>query len=162
MQEGPEAPEVSLFRLAALGAGGPPGALEGVDVALPSAAGADAVPHLFLEAGGHGLLGLVGEVDRVPSFINAIGYPRFYPFVWEIVKRNLDGSLVVSLREVCDAIRLMAERNKVIVEGAGAVSVAAALSGKAGSGKVACVVSGGNIDLDRLVTIIHGKIPKKI
>lgn len=55
----------------------------------------------------------------------------------------------------------MAERNKVIVEGAGAVSVAAALSGKAGSGKVACVVSGGNIDLDRLVTIIHGKIPKK-
>jgi threonine dehydratase len=106
--------------------------------------------------------GKLVEVDRVPSFINAIGYPRFYPFVWEIVKRNLDGSLVVSLREVCDAIRLMAERNKVIVEGAGAVSVAAALSGKAGSGKVACVVSGGNIDFDRLVTIIHGKIPTTI
>ena len=102
------------------------------------------------------------EVERVPSFINSIGYPRFMPFVWDIVKRNLDGSIVVSLREVCDAIRLMAEKNKVIAEGAGAVSVAAALSGKAGSGKIACVVSGGNIDLDRLVTIFQGDIPEKI
>ena len=102
------------------------------------------------------------EVERIPSFINSIGYPRFMPFVWEIVKRNLDGSLVVSLREVCDAIRLMAEKNKIIVEGAGAVSVAAALSGTSGSGKIVCVVSGGNIDLERLVTILNGKIPAKV
>lgn len=102
------------------------------------------------------------EIERIPSFINSIGYARFMPFVWDIVKRNLDGSIVVSLREVCDAIRLMAEKNKVIVEGAGAVSVAAALSGKAGSGKIVCVVSGGNIDLEMLVTIIQGKIPDKV
>lgn len=74
VEDGPEAPGVALLRLAALGAGSPPGSLEGVDVALPSATGADAAPHLLLEACGHGLLGLVGEVDRVPSFINAIGF----------------------------------------------------------------------------------------
>jgi threonine dehydratase len=100
------------------------------------------------------------EVERVPSFINAIGYSRIQPHVWEIAKRNLDGSLVVSLREVCDAVRLLAERNKVIAEGAGAVSVAAALSGKAGSGKVVCVVSGGNEDLENLITILEGEIPE--
>ena len=104
--------------------------------------------------------GQLVEVERVPSFINAIGYPRFLPFVWEIVKRNLTGSIVVSLREVCDAIKLMAEKNKVIVEGAGAVSVAAALSGRAGSGKIVCVVSGGNEDLENLVPILQGKIPE--
>ncbi len=104
--------------------------------------------------------GKLVEVERVPSFINSIGYPRFLPFVWEIVKRNLTGSIVVSLREVCDAIRLMAEKNKVIVEGAGAVSVAAALSGRAGSGKIVCVVSGGNEDLENLVPILQGRIPE--
>ena len=63
----PEAHRVPPLRLAALRAGGPPGPLEGVDVALPSAAGVDAAPHLLLQAGGHGLLGLVGEVDALDA-----------------------------------------------------------------------------------------------
>ncbi len=104
--------------------------------------------------------GKLVEVDRIPSFINSIGYSRIQPFVWEIAKKNLSGSLVVGLREVCDAIRVLAERNKVIAEGAGAVSVAAALSGKAGTGKIVCVVSGGNEDLENLVPILQGKIPE--
>jgi len=100
------------------------------------------------------------DVESIPSFINAIGYPSITPKYWANASRLLDGSLVVSLRETCDAVRLLAESNNVIAEGAGAVAVAAALTGKAGSGKVACVVTGGNIDLDELTTILRGKIPQ--
>jgi threonine dehydratase len=100
------------------------------------------------------------DVESIPSFINAIGYASITPKYWANASRLLDGSLVVSLRETCDAVRLLAERNRVIAEGAGAVSVAAALAGKADSGKVACVVTGGNIDLDELTTILQGKIPQ--
>ena len=60
VQDGPQARRVAFLRHAALGARGPPGPLEGVDVTLPSATGADGAPHILLEAGGHGLLGRVG------------------------------------------------------------------------------------------------------
>ena len=63
VEYGPQAPRVSLFAAAALGAGGPPFSLESVDIDLPSVCWADGAPHLLLEAGGHGFLGLVGEVD---------------------------------------------------------------------------------------------------
>jgi threonine dehydratase len=79
--------------------------------------------------------------------------------MWELVKSLLEGSIVVSLREIVSAIGLLFERNRVIAEGAGAASVAAALTGKAGIGRVVCVVSGGNIDLSKLVKILHGEIP---
>jgi threonine dehydratase len=62
----------------------------------------------------------------------------------------------MSLAEVASAIRLLAERNRVIAEGAGATSVAAALAGKAGAGKIVCVVSGGNIDSGVLARILNG------
>jgi threonine dehydratase len=100
------------------------------------------------------------DVESIPSFINAIGYPSITPKYWANASRLLNGSLVVSLRETCDSVRLLVECNNVIAEGAGAVSVAAALTGKAGSGKVACVVTGGNIDLHVLMTILQGRIPK--
>ena len=69
------------------------------------------------------------------------------------------GSLVVTLDEAAAAVKLIAERNRTIAEGAGAVSVAAALVGKAGGGKVACIVSGGNIDPRVLATILTGHTP---
>jgi len=75
------------------------------------------------------------------------------------VKRLLDGSLVVTLRQVVDAIGLLVERNRVVAEGAGGAPVAAALAGKAGRGKVVCVVSGGNLDTAKLATILRGEIP---
>ncbi len=99
------------------------------------------------------------DVEYIPSFISGIGVPFVLPEMWDLAKRLLDGSLAVSLEEICEAIRLMAERNSIIAEGASAVSVAAALAGKAGTGKVVCVVSGGNIDLDKIVKIFQGKIP---
>jgi threonine dehydratase len=79
--------------------------------------------------------------------------------MFDLAKTLIDDVLVVSLEETVEAIRLLAMQNSVVVEGAGAVSVAAALSGRAGTGKIVCVISGGNIDLDKLVKIFQGKIP---
>jgi len=99
------------------------------------------------------------EIDHTPSFADGIGAPFLFPGMWELASQLLDGSLVVGLAEVASAIGLLAERNRIIAEGAGAVSVAAALAGKAGSGKVVCIISGGNIDKSKLVRIIQGKVP---
>lgn len=99
------------------------------------------------------------EVAYTPSFVDGIGTTIVFPEMWELVKELLDGSLVSSLREIADALRLVAERNHVIAEGAGAASVAAALAGRAGGGKVVCIVSGGNIDLSKVAKIIHGDLP---
>jgi threonine dehydratase len=69
----------------------------------------------------------------------------------------IEASLVANLDEVRTALRLLAERNHVIAEGAGACPVACALSGKAGQGKVVSIVSGGNIDFNRLCEILQGE-----
>lgn len=99
------------------------------------------------------------DVNYTPSFVNGIGIPYIFPEMWDLAKRLLDGSIVVGLEETAAAVRMLVERNHVVAEGAGAVSVAAALSGKAGFGKVVCVVSGGNIGSDKLVRILQGKVP---
>jgi len=103
--------------------------------------------------------GSAQAVKRIPSFVDGMGAENVLPEMWELVQPLLEGSIVVSLREIASAIGLLFERNRVIAEGAGASSVAAALSGKAGTGRVVCVVSGGNIDLSKLVRILHGEIP---
>jgi len=103
--------------------------------------------------------GSAQAVKRIPSFVDGIGAESVLSEMWELVQPLLDGSIVVSLREIVSAIGLLFERNRVIAEGAGAASVAAALTGKAGTGRVVCVVSGGNIDLSKLVKILHGEIP---
>ena len=95
-----------------------------------------------------------------PSFVEGIGYARIiYQEIWDLASRLLDGSIVVGLRETATALRILAERNHVIAEGAGAVPVAAALSGRAGTGKIACAVSGGNIDSAKLIKILQGEVP---
>ena len=71
----------------------------------------------------------------------------------------LSGSLVTSVERIATAIRTIAERNHVVAEGADAAAVAVALTGDAGSGKIVCVVSGGNIDLTTLATILRGDVP---
>jgi threonine dehydratase len=95
----------------------------------------------------------------------AAGAPVEVPFtpnnveMFELARRIVAGSLVVTLAETADAMRLIIERNRVVPEGAGAVAVAAALAGQAGAGKVACIVSGGNIDARTLITILEGGVP---
>jgi threonine dehydratase len=93
-------------------------------------------------------------VEYKPSFVDGIGSKMVFSNMFERAGRLLDGSLVVTLAEAAQAMRLVAERNRIIVEGAAACAVAAAMSGRAGSGKVVAIVSGGNIDLDKLAQIV--------
>ena len=99
------------------------------------------------------------QVDHRPSFVDGIGGKGLLPEMWPILRTFLAGSIVVSLEETARAVRLLAERARVVAEGAGGASLAAALSGRAGTGNVVCVVSGGNIDPGKLATILSGGIP---
>jgi threonine dehydratase len=103
--------------------------------------------------------GAATRIDYRPSFVDGIGGPFVLDEMWPLVRRLLAGSLVVPLADVAAAIKLLAERCRVIAEGAGAASVAAALAGKAGTGRVVCVVSGGNIDSAKLSKILAGEVP---
>ncbi|TMI12257.1 threonine/serine dehydratase [Candidatus Bathyarchaeota archaeon] len=102
--------------------------------------------------------GSAKEIERTPSFVDGIGGKSVLPEMWERA-RILLLPRVVSLSEIAAAIKLLIERNRVVAEGAGAASVAAATTGKAGSGKIVCIVSGGNIDSSKLVKILAGGIP---
>lgn len=93
-------------------------------------------------------------VDYQPSFVDGIGSKTVFPEMLVMAQQLLDGSLTAALDEVRSAVRLMAERNHVIAEGAGAVALAVAISGKAGAGRIACIVSGGNIDLPKLAKLL--------
>jgi len=99
------------------------------------------------------------SVDYTPSFVDGIGSKGIIPEMWPLVNSLLDDSIVVGLEQVASAIRLLMERNRMIAEGAGASSLAASLTGLAGSGKVVCVISGGNIDGSKLKAIIDNKLP---
>jgi len=94
------------------------------------------------------------EVDYEPSFVDGIGAKRVFPQMFERARGLIDGALVADLQEIAGAIRLLVERNRVVAEGAGACPVACALSGKAGTGKIVCVVSGGNIDAHKLAKLL--------
>lgn len=94
------------------------------------------------------------KISYEPSFVDGIGSGGVFPSMFERALRLLDGSLVATLEQVAGALRLMAERNRVIAEGAGACPLACALEGKAGAGRVVCVVSGGNIDPAKLCHIL--------
>jgi len=88
------------------------------------------------------------------SFVDGAGGKSVFPRMWERMYGLVDGSIVVTLEETRRAIRLMAEKARVIAEGAGALPVAAALTGKAGQGPIVTIVSGGNIDLDKFAEFI--------
>ncbi len=88
------------------------------------------------------------------SFVDGAGGKSIFPRMWERLKDVVDGSIVVTLDEVKSAMRMVAEKTRVIAEGAGALAVAAALSGRAGEGPVVAVISGGNIDLKKFAELI--------
>jgi threonine dehydratase len=103
--------------------------------------------------------GSMQAIDYQVSFVDGAGAKALLPKMWELVRPLIDGAYEVTLDEVADAIRVLAERVRVIAEGAGALAPATALSGKAGNGKVVCIVSGGNIDFSTLTTILEGRTP---
>jgi threonine dehydratase len=96
------------------------------------------------------------DAEFSPSFVDGAGSRRVVDEMWPVVAPLVDAALAIPIAEVAAAVRTLAERARVIAEGAGALATAAALSGRAGRGKVVCVVSGGNINLDRLAGILSG------
>jgi threonine dehydratase len=88
------------------------------------------------------------------SWVDGCGGKSVFPRMWALANHTLAGSVVVSLEEIRRAMKLVAQGNHVIAEGAGACAVAAALIGKCGAGKVVAIVSGGNIDLSRFTELV--------
>jgi threonine dehydratase len=97
------------------------------------------------------------DVDYQPSFVDGAGSRRVLDFMWPLVAPLVDGAFAVPIDAAAAAVRLIAERSRVIAEGAGALATAAALAGQAGGGKVVCIVSGGNINLATLAEIVGGE-----
>ena len=100
--------------------------------------------------------GRPADVDYQPSFVDGSGSRRVLDSMWPLVAPLVDSALAIAVADVAAAVRLLAERVRVIAEGAGALAPAAALSGCAGTGKVVCVVSGGNINLSKVAEILGG------
>jgi threonine dehydratase len=99
-------------------------------------------------------------VDYTPSFVDGSGSRELIPRVWEQASQLLDGAVALPIDEVAAAVRLIAERTRVIAEGAGALAAAAALGGHLdGAKKAVCIVSGGNIDPAVLSRILIGEQP---
>ncbi|MGH8197908.1 MAG: threonine ammonia-lyase [Steroidobacteraceae bacterium] len=98
-------------------------------------------------------------VEYRQSFVDGIGSRSVFPQMFDRARALVDIALVATLEEVAAALRLMAERNHIIAEGAGACPVACALSGRAGGGRTVCIVSGGNIDFDKLCGALRGEVP---
>jgi threonine dehydratase len=114
--------------------------------------------------------GAPGPIEHRPSFVDGIGGRGVLDEMWPLASRLLAGACVVSLEEICEAIRTLVSRARIVAEGAGAASLAAALAGRPAvgsrgtrvplpAGPIVCVVSGGNLDPAKLATILEGRVP---
>jgi threonine dehydratase len=99
------------------------------------------------------------RVNRTPTFIDGMGSAAIFDEMWPIVKSLLSGSIVVSVAQVAEAVRVLAERCRIVTEGAGAAAFAAARTGAVKAQRTVCIVSGGNIDSAVLSTILRGEVP---
>ncbi|HEY4826601.1 MAG TPA: pyridoxal-phosphate dependent enzyme [Solirubrobacteraceae bacterium] len=98
------------------------------------------------------------DVEYSPSFVDGAGSRRVLDTMWPCVRPLVDDAFAVPIDAAAGAVRTLAGRAHVIAEGAGALATAAALAGRAGTGKVVCIVSGGNIDLSKLAEILRGAV----
>jgi len=89
------------------------------------------------------------------SFVDGAGGHSLFPRMWERMRPLVDGCIVVTLEQTRQAMRLMAEKARIIAEGAGALPLAAALTGEAGAGPIVAIVSGGNVDLKTFCDILQ-------
>ncbi|XP_067936795.1 L-threonine ammonia-lyase-like [Watersipora subatra] len=102
---------------------------------------------------------LVEFTEYRTSFVDGMGSKSVLPEAWPYVSQIVEGSVVVTLREVADSIRLLIDKHSLVTEGAGAGALAAAFSNEVPNGTIVCVLSGGNIDKDKLLTIFDGQVP---
>jgi threonine dehydratase len=103
-------------------------------------------------------VGAPTEVNYTPSFVDGIGGKSVLDEMWPLVRSVVHDSIVVSLEQIVDAIRILVDRHHVIAEGAGAAALAAALTGHAGDGKIVCIISGGNINFDVLSELLFDDV----
>jgi len=96
--------------------------------------------------------------DWQPSFVDGAGGQSVTARMWQRMQAVTDGAITVTLDQTRDAMRLIAEKSRTIAEGAGALALAAALTGEAGEGPIVCVVSGGNIDLGRFCELVADQV----
>ena len=95
-------------------------------------------------------------LDWTASFVDGAGGKSVTERMWQRMRPVTDGTIIVTLDETRDAMRLIAEKTRTIAEGAGALALAAARTGNAGDGPIVCVVSGGNIDLAKFAELVAG------
>ncbi len=98
-------------------------------------------------------------VTRTQTFIDGMGSGAVFDEMWPLVQSLLAGTIVVTVAQIAAAVKLLAERARIVAEGAGAAPLAAAMTGAFSGQRVVCIVSGGNIDMDKLATILRGDIP---
>ena len=98
-------------------------------------------------------------INRIPTFVDGIGGASVLPAMWPLVRQVVRDSVVVTLEDIAAAIRTLVRQARIVAEGAGAASLAAATTGRAGGQRIVCVVSGGNIDPAVLSTILNGALP---
>jgi threonine dehydratase len=111
----------------------------------------------FAAALGNG--GTPVPVDFTPSFVDGAGSSSLLPKMWEHARDLVTDAFAIPLDETAAAVRLLLERARIVGEGAAGLAVAAAVSRRAGTGRVVCIVSGGNIDAARLAAILDGRVP---
>lgn len=99
------------------------------------------------------------EAPFTPNFVDGIGNAFINPEMFDLARSLVDDVVIVTPDETADALRWMILRNHIVPEGAGAAAVAAAISGRAGGSTVVCIVSGGNIDPARVITVLEGQTP---
>ncbi len=92
--------------------------------------------------------------DWQASFVDGAGGQSVTQRMWDRMTPVVDGAVTVTLAQVREAMRLTAEKARVIAEGAGCLALAAALTGEAGQGPIVCIVSGGNIDLAKFAELV--------
>ena len=97
--------------------------------------------------------------DYAASFVDGAGSRSLLPAMWDIARPLVSGTFAPTLDQTAAAIRLLISQTHVVAEGAGALALAAALTGEAGSGRIVCIVSGGNIDASKVATILNGGTP---
>ncbi len=99
------------------------------------------------------------SVDFTPSFVDGAGSGSLLPKMWAYAEPLVTDAFPISLEDTAAGVRLLLERGRIVGEGAAGLAVAAAVSGRAGEGRVVCIVSGGNIDSARLSAILDGRVP---
>ena len=99
------------------------------------------------------------EVEYTPSFIDGAGSGGLLPKMWRLAEPLVTDAFALSLADAAAGVRTLVERARIVGEGAAGLPVAAALSGRAGEGRLVCIVSGGNIDSHRLAAILEGRVP---